>query len=374
MRGAVAGYCKARAIYRFSVALTVGAAAAMGFGALAYGNDTPQSPGMAAAASDALARDIESAVTRAAEAALAARARAQSVAPGRDTFRHRVRSATWTDYWPDPQGPPTPRQVTGELWRAAIQAALDRHQTVTIPARAQPYYLDAPLVLKSGQSLLADAKAEIRLQPGVNTCLVRNEHIVGAQDGPAPAHAEPDRNLVIEGGIWTTLATSRGQANGNSRGRSARQNDVYGCHGVILLSNVCGAVVRNVTVRQSRAFGVHLSNCRDFLVEGVTFEDHGRDGVHVNGPTGYGVIRRVRGVTHDDFVALNAWEWRGYTPTFGPIDHVLVEDVAGTARAARDYACPYPTARRKSASSPARKSSPAARGWLATSATASSAG
>lgn len=300
------------------------------------------SPTASVSAATALADGIQLPVRQAAELALAARAKAQANAPKLDSFRHLVRSGTWTEVWPDQQGKPQTRQVTGEVWTAAIQAAIDQHNTVTIPAREQPYYLDAPLVLKSGQSLTADAKAEIRLQPGVNTCMVRNAHIVGAQDGPVPANVEPDRHLVIEGGIWTTLATMRGQGNGNTKGRSAKQDDVLGCHGVILLSNVRGAVVRNVTVRQSRAFGIHLSNCRDFLVEGAAFEDHGRDGVHVNGPSSYGVIRNVRGVTHDDFVALNAWEWRGYTPTFGPIHHVLVEDVSGTDRPSRDYASPYP--------------------------------
>jgi hypothetical protein len=109
-----------------------------------------------------------------------------------------------------------------------------------------------------------------------------------------------------------------------------------------LLSNVCGVAVRNVVIRRSRAFGVHLSNCCDFVVDGLTFEEHGRDGVHLNGPSCYGMIRNVRGVTYDDLVALNAWEWLGYTPTFGPIHHVLVENVIGTGRASHDYASPYP--------------------------------
>jgi hypothetical protein len=314
-----------------------------GLGPLAMGAETPAPlPGATSAASAALADAIRSHVERGVAAARAARAQAQAGAPKLDTFRHLVRTGNWTEVWPDREGKPQTRQVNGEIWTTAIQAALEQHHTVTVPARAQPYYLDAPLVLKSGQSLVADAQAEIRLQPGINTCLVRNEHIVGAQDGPAPANAEPDRNIVIEGGIWTTLATSHGQSNGNSRGRSARQGDVPGCHGVVLLSNVCGVVVQKLTVRQSRAFGVHLSNCHDFLVDDVAFEDQGRDGVHVNGPTAYGVIRNVRGVTHDDFVALNAWEWQGYTPTFGPIQQVLVEDVSGTDRASRDYASPYP--------------------------------
>lgn len=48
----------------------------------------------------------------------------------------------------------------------------------------------------------------------------------------------------------------------------------------------------------------------------------------------------MRGVTHDDFVALNAWEWRGYTPTFWTIHPVLVEDVSGTGRVSADPASP----------------------------------
>lgn len=332
-----------KTIRRLAVGLAVAAVTAIGLGPSAVGADTPTPlPGVTSVAADALAEAIQSHVGRGVAAARVAQAKAQAGAPKLDAFRHLVRTGSWIEVWPDREGKLQTRPVTGEVWTAALQAALDQHGTVVIPARPQPYYLDGPLVLKSGQSLVADARAEIRLQPGVNTCMVRNEHIVGAQDSPVPAGVEPDRDIVIEGGIWTTLATSPSQWNGNSRGRSARQGDVPGCHGVILLSNVRGAVVQKVTIRQSRAFGVHISNCHDFLVEDVAFEDQGRDGVHVNGPTAYGVIRNVRGVTHDDFVALNAWEWLGYTPTFGPIHHVLVEDVSGTDRASRDYASPYP--------------------------------
>ena len=290
----------------------------------------------------ALADSIQAHVGRGVESALAARAMAQAGAPKLDTFRHLVRTGSWTEVWPDAAGKPQPRAVTGEVWTAALQAALDQHNTATIPARPQPYYLDAPLVLKPGQSLTADVKAEIRLLPSVNTCMIRNEHLVGSRTGPVPADVARDRGIVIEGGIWTTLTTAPGPCNGNTRGRSAKQGDMYGCHGVILLNNVCGVVVRNVTIRQSRAFGVHLSNCRDFLVEGVTFEDQGRDGIHVNGPAAYGVIRHVSGVTHDDFVALNAWEWANYAPSYGPIHHVLVEEVSGSALASGDPASPLP--------------------------------
>jgi len=82
-------------------------------------------------------------------------------------------------------------------------------------------------------------------------------------------------------------------------------------------------------VRRSKAFAVHLANARDFTVDGVTLDEHGRDGVHVNGPASDGVIRNVSGVSHDDTVGLNAWEWKNYAPSFGAIQHIVLEDIRG---------------------------------------------
>lgn len=197
-----------------------------------------------------------------------------------------------------------------------------------IPARGKPYYLDGPIILKSGQKLTADAKAEIRLKPGTNTCMVRNERIAGFADEPVPGDTQPDSNITIEGGIWTTLNVVK-DANGNQRGHSAKQYPVPGTHGVILLHNVRGANVRNVTVRQSKPFAIHLGNIRDFTIDGLTLDRHGRDGVHVDGPASEGVIRNVSGDSHDDPVSLTAWDWRQYSVSFGPIHHLTIEHITG---------------------------------------------
>ena len=241
---------------------------------------------------------------------------------------------SWTEIWPDADGKETTRAVRGNIWNASIQAAIAKDGAAFLPQRDEPYYLNDPIVLKSGQRLSADPKAEIRLRPGVNTCMVRNEHLAASQEGPVPADAKPDTQIVLEGGIWTTLATTDAQSNGNISGRSAKQNDVPSCHGVILFNNVRGLVVRNTTIRQSRAHGVQLSNCGEFLIDGVTFENHRRDGVHLNGPVSYGIIRHIHGTTGDDVVALNAWDWRNTAPCFGPIDHILVEGVRGNPKLA----------------------------------------
>ena len=107
------------------------------------------------------------------------------------------------------------------------------------------------------------------------------------------------------------------------------ENPAFGTHGVILLQNVRRVSVKNVTVRQSMPFGVHLANAHDFIVENITLEEHRRDGVHVNGPASDGLIRGVRGDSKDDDVALNAWEWKNYAPSYGPIERIVIEDVTG---------------------------------------------
>lgn len=213
--------------------------------------------------------------------------------------------------------------IVAEPDNSAIQTALDKNNAVHLPKRDRPYLLDGPIILKSGQKLTADADAVIQLKPGTNTCMVRNEHIVGYADKAVPADTQPDTDIHIEGGIWTTFGE------GNTRGHSSKQAHVHGTHGVILLQNVRRVTVRNITVRQSKAFAVHLANARDFTVDGVTLDEHGRDGVHVNGPASDGIIRNVSGVSHDDTVALNAWEWKNYAPSFGAIHHIIIEDIRG---------------------------------------------
>lgn len=243
-------------------------------------------------------------------------------------WQYLVRTETWVEQWQDASGKTETRNVTAAVWTQAMQAALDAQGSLHIPARAQPYYLDGPIILKSGQKLSANPKAEIRLKPGSNTCMVRNEHIFGFADKPVPADTQPDTNITIEGGIWTTLNMVK-DANGNMRGHSSKQNPIPGTHGVILLHNVRQVTVRNVTVRQSRPFAVHLGNIRDFTVDGLTLERHGRDGVHVDGPASDGTIRNVSGDSHDDPVSLTAWDWRQYSVSFGPIHHLIIEHITG---------------------------------------------
>lgn len=246
-------------------------------------------------------------------------------------FQQLVRTETWTEKWPDASGAGETRSVTAEVWTQAMQSSLDAQGSLHIPARAQPYYIDAPILLKSGQKLSADPTAEIRLKPGSNTCLVRNEHVAASHNNPVPEGTQTDTDITVEGGIWTTLANAT-SSNGNERGRSEKEKPAFGTHGVILLQNVRRVLVRNITIRQCRPFGVHLANAREFTVQNITLQEQRRDGVHVNGPSSDGLISGVRGDSHDDNVALNAWEWKHYAPSYGPIERIVIEDVTGAPK------------------------------------------
>jgi hypothetical protein len=297
-------------------------------------------PAETADAADSLAQAIQTSVGRSTAGLLAACERTQAQRPMPDAAL--VRTDVWTERWPDASGVAQPRSVTGEVWTVAIQKTLDRVRAVYVPARAQPYYLDGPIVLKSGQTFVAATNAEFRLCPNANTCMIRNEHVAGSANGQIPQDVVYDRDIVIEGGLWTTLGTSRKEWNGNVRGHTARTNGIHGCHGVILLNHVQGAVVRNVTIRQSRIYGIHISDASHFLVDKIRFDENGRDGVHINGNSSYGVIRDIQGTTHDDFVALNAWEWMNVAPVYGNIHHMLVENVFGGRRPSANDTSPYP--------------------------------
>ena len=244
-------------------------------------------------------------------------------------FASLVRHGQWTEQWMDDKGRTEARQVEGEIWNEAIQAALAQGGAVHLPGRTAPYYLDSPVILKSGQRLLADPAAEIRLKPNTNTCMVRNEHLVGFADAPVPDSLRADEDIEITGGIWTSLGNGVKGANGNVHGLSARSDPVPGTHGVILLQNVRRVTVSHVTIRRSQAFAVHLGNVREFLVDGVTLENHGRDGVHVNGPASIGLIRNVSGNSHDDPVSICAWDWQNCAPSFGPVHDLTIEHVRG---------------------------------------------
>ncbi len=97
-------------------------------------------------------------------------------------------------------------------------------------------------------------------------------------------------------------------------------------------------LVRDVTVRDQRTFAFLLTNWLKVTMENIRLElpgfIHGgnQDGIHVQGPGRFLVLRNIQGRTGDDFVALNGDEecngekgWFHPCATVGPLSDVLVD-------------------------------------------------
>jgi hypothetical protein len=99
-------------------------------------------------------------------------------------------------------------------------------------------------------------------------------------------------------------------------------------------------LVRDVTVRDQRTFAFLITNWQKVTMENIRLELPGfipsgnQDGIHLQGPGRFLVLRNIQGRTGDDFIALNGDEetngepsWAHPCATVGPITDVLIDTV-----------------------------------------------
>ncbi|MCX6945866.1 MAG: hypothetical protein NT173_14085 [Opitutales bacterium] len=99
-------------------------------------------------------------------------------------------------------------------------------------------------------------------------------------------------------------------------------------------------LVRDVTVRDQRTFAFLITNWQKVTLENIRLElpsfihSGNQDGIHLQGPGRFLVLRNIQGRTGDDFIALNGDEetngeqsWAHPCATVGPITDVLIDTV-----------------------------------------------
>lgn len=122
-----------------------------------------------------------------------------------------------------------------------------------------------------------------------------------------------------------------GTIDGNFDNNSAQMSSVPGAlpntfqYGVQGNVSMCGVnrfvfAVRN-TIRHN-AFGIQYFG-DTALFDGVE-SDVDQDVFHINGPSRNITINRCNGYANDDFIALNAWDWRRSSAMVGDIDGVTI--------------------------------------------------
>ncbi len=175
---------------------------------------------------------------------------------------------------------------------------------------------------------------------------------------PLIANATPQP----EGRVDHNLSFLGGTYNGNAEHQEHTTKE-YGLTTAVALHGVEQVLFRDVSITNSRAFAVYLTNWRRVVFENIYINlDHiptksNQDGIHVMGPGEFLSIRNLQGRAWDDMVALNIddvlgdWDSEGkfvrrntpFYKFFGPyagvgavsdvdIDGVQVEDCAQVIR------------------------------------------
>ena len=87
-----------------------------------------------------------------------------------------------------------------ELWSDALQAAVNEHEIVVIPAREKPYYMDKQIVIPSNRRIEATG-ATIKQTPDCLVLMLRNSSTADGTHAPISG-VKKDSNISINGGKW----------------------------------------------------------------------------------------------------------------------------------------------------------------------------
>ena len=224
-----------------------------------------------------------------------------------------------------------------DVWTKALQAAIDEHEVVVVPPRAEPYWIDATIVVPSRRRIEATG-ATMRAADGMKTVLLRN---ASAQDGTlAPLAATGrDVDICIVGGRWEDCSPHRlGYGKSGCYNLEPRKvGNFFGVSAFFFFSRADRVTVRDVTFARCGGFAVQAGDGRGQLYENIRFADCFADGLHLNGNLENVHARNVRGKVGDDIVALNAYDWLNSSVSFGPQRNMLFEDVELEAEDGKGY-------------------------------------
>ena len=209
------------------------------------------------------------------------------------------------------------------IWTRALQAALDEHETVTVPPSDAPYMLDGSVLIPSDRTIVAYG-ATFALVPGTDVLMMRNAHPV---DGTRiqPKDTVRDKNITILGAAFDERQDRRKGYGASGRFGGDGFSGVTCC---LFLCNVNGLTVRDVTFIRCAGFAIQVGELENAVFRNVRFIDCFADGIHVCGNVENLLIVGVSGNVGDDLVALNMYDWQNSSVNFGPGKNVWCEDIS----------------------------------------------
>lgn len=211
--------------------------------------------------------------------------------------------------------------VTDNIWTKAIQTALDEKKNVYIPYMGHEIIIDGTIFMDSNTNLKVDKNQIIRLKEHTNLCMIRNRNMIPGGHAYTE-QVNPDEYITVTGGIWA--------APDNERLNMDNVSSFIGGFAEIAFSNVRYVNVTNVTFSRGTSYAVMMSNCTNFYIDSIKFDQFGKDGIHIDGPAKFGIISNLDGVgLGDDMVAILAWDWYTSAITNGDIEDILIENIKG---------------------------------------------
>ncbi|MCQ2450322.1 MAG: hypothetical protein MJ132_09100, partial [Clostridia bacterium] len=230
------------------------------------------------------------------------------------------------------------RTVDGkEIWTDALNAALEKHQTVVIPERSIPYYIDGTVLIPSNRSIKADGTARICLTPDCDVLMLRNTETKDGTHTPIPKSAPKNINISISGGIWEESRDCR-MGYGKS-GMYDKERSFFGVSTCMLFNNIENLLLSDMTFVHTAGFSVQIGDIKNAVFENIKFVECFADGLHINGNSENLIIRNISGDVGDDLVALNLYDWQNSSVNFGPAKNILCENLQLLGK------CNYPAMR-----------------------------
>ena len=152
----------------------------------------------------------------------------------------------------------------GQIWTEALQAALDAHEIVVIPASEEIYWIDSTVIIPSNRRIEASG-ATIRLVPEYPYIMLRNEHLGDGTYAPIDTSVR-DRNISIHGGSWEESCTVRGK-----RRLHAETDSFFGVQTCMMFNNLDHLTITDVTFSHATSFCVQVGDLCDGVFENFFF-------------------------------------------------------------------------------------------------------
>ncbi len=180
------------------------------------------------------------------------------------------------------------------------------------------YLISKTLRIPNDTKVICSPRARLRLADGANCPIISN----------VDRGREFSRNITIEGGVWD------GNNLNQQRAKCSKDIPLGGFGQFIVFTYVKNLTLRGMTIKDPESFAIQLTAVEEFTVEDLFFDFNKQrpnmDGIHVNGFARNGLIRNLKGETHDDMVALNSDEGKDYCDCCD-IENVTIENVYGGA-------------------------------------------